>query len=72
MTRLTALALPAHGFEPMISITLLTERAIGCVISISYDRDIPGEDERAAVCHRELLSELVLRETAVAIRSVDN
>ncbi len=46
----------AHGFEPMISITLLTERAIGCVISISYDRDIPGEDQRAAVCHRELLS----------------
>ena len=48
----------AHGFEPMISITLLTERAIGCVVSISYDRAIPGEDERAAACHRELLAEL--------------
>jgi 4-cresol dehydrogenase (hydroxylating) len=47
-----------HGFEPMISITLLTERAIGCVVSIGYDRDIPGEDERAAACHRELLKEL--------------
>lgn len=50
--------LPAHGFEPMISITLLTERAIGCVVSIGYDRDVPGEDERAAACHRELLGEL--------------
>jgi 4-cresol dehydrogenase (hydroxylating) len=46
------------GFEPMISITLLTERAIGCVISISYDRHVPGEDERAAACHRKLLGEL--------------
>ena len=48
----------ANGFEPMISITLLTERAIGCVISICYDRDVPGEDERASDCHRQLLSEL--------------
>jgi 4-cresol dehydrogenase (hydroxylating) flavoprotein subunit len=48
----------AHGFEPMISITLLTERAIGCVISIGYDRDVPGEDERASACHRQLLAEL--------------
>ena len=48
----------AHGFEPMISITLLTERAIGCVVSISYDRDVPGEDDRAAACHRQLLAEL--------------
>ncbi|HYI97229.1 MAG TPA: hypothetical protein VEX68_27060, partial [Bryobacteraceae bacterium] len=48
----------AHGFEPLISITLLTERTIGCVISITYDRDLPGEDERAMTCHQELLKEL--------------
>ena len=48
----------AHGFEPLISITLLTERAIGCVISITYDRDLPGEDARAMTCHQELLREL--------------
>ena len=47
-----------HGFEPLISITLLTERAIACVISISFDRDVPGEDERALACHRALLDVL--------------
>ena len=44
-----------HGFEPALSLTLLTERAIGCVISIGYDRDIPGEDDRAMACHDELV-----------------
>ena len=47
-----------NGFEPMLSLTLLTERTIGCVISISYDRDIPGEDEKALSCSKELLQEL--------------
>ena len=50
--------LPAHGFEPMISLTLLTERTIGCVISISYDRDLAGEDEKALLCYQQLLREL--------------
>ncbi len=58
ISAITYRVLLAHGFEPMISITLLTERAIGCVVSIGYDREIPGEDERAAACHRELLTEL--------------
>jgi 4-cresol dehydrogenase (hydroxylating) len=40
------------GFEPMISLTL-NERSIACVVSISYDRDVPGEDDRAMFCcHR--------------------
>lgn len=47
-----------HSFEPMISMTLLTERCLGCVISISYDREISGEDERAMTCYEELLSQL--------------
>lgn len=48
----------SHGFEPAISITMITERALTCVISIAYDRAIPGEDESAMVCYRELLSKL--------------
>ena len=48
----------AHGFEPMMSLTLLTERTIGCVISISYDREIPGEDDAAMRCYEELLAAL--------------
>jgi 4-cresol dehydrogenase (hydroxylating) len=47
-----------YGFEPAISLTLLTERTIDSVISISYDRDVPGEDERARQCHDELLRRL--------------
>ena len=47
-----------HGYEPMISITLVNERSIALIISISYDRDVPGEDERAKACHRELLDAL--------------
>ena len=47
-----------YGYEPAISITLLTERAMDSIISISYDRDIPGEDEKAMRCHDELLKKL--------------
>jgi len=58
VSRIASDILLAHGFEPLISLTLLTERTIGCVISISYDRDIEGEDENALRCHDHLLSEL--------------
>jgi 4-cresol dehydrogenase (hydroxylating) len=49
----------AHGFEPMLSITLITERALICVISITYDRAVAGEDARARACHDELQTELL-------------
>jgi len=48
----------AHGYEPAVSITLLTERTIDCVVNISYDRDIPGEDQRAMACHDDMLEQL--------------
>jgi 4-cresol dehydrogenase (hydroxylating) flavoprotein subunit len=47
-----------HGFEPMLSITMVTERALICVISLTYDREIPGEDDRARACYDELQAEL--------------
>ncbi len=59
--KLAALAsriLLRHGFEPQLSITLITERALICVISISYDRDVPGEDAHAQECFDELKAEL--------------
>ncbi len=43
------------GFEPMVSLTFLTPRLISCVVSISYDRDVLGQDEKAAACHDELV-----------------
>ncbi len=59
--RLAALAETAlldAGFEPQISFTLLTERSLACVISISYDRDVPGEDQRAMACYFRLRRQL--------------
>ena len=43
-----------HGFEPMISLTLLTERSLAAIVSISYDRTVPGEDAKAMICYRAL------------------
>lgn len=48
----------SHGFEPVVSITLISERAMDCVVNLSYDRDIPGEDDRAMACHDAMLSQL--------------
>ncbi|VEP14299.1 FAD/FMN-dependent dehydrogenase [Hyella patelloides LEGE 07179] len=47
-----------YGFEPFISLTLLTERCLGCILTISYDRYVPGEDERAMACYKDLLKAL--------------
>jgi 4-cresol dehydrogenase (hydroxylating) len=51
--------LASYHFDPAISMTLLTERCIDSVIAISYDREVPGEEERALACHDTLLKELV-------------
>jgi 4-cresol dehydrogenase (hydroxylating) len=58
MTGLAENVLLSHGFEPMISLTLTTDRAVTCVISISYDRAIAGEDDRAMRCYQELLGRM--------------
>jgi 4-cresol dehydrogenase (hydroxylating) len=47
-----------HGFEPMLSVTLITERALICVVSLTYDREVAGEDDRARACYEELQAEL--------------
>lgn len=46
------------GYEPGLSITLLTERTLDCVVSLVYDRDIEGEDVKALACHDELFEAL--------------
>ena len=58
MSRMVHLArelLLGYGFEPGISLTLITERSACCVISISYDRDEAGQDEQAMACYKHLL-----------------
>jgi 4-cresol dehydrogenase (hydroxylating) len=61
VTTLATDLLLTHGFEPQMSISLASERTAICVITISYDRDVAGEDERAMKCYRQLSSELVAR-----------
>ena len=58
LATLSSQVLLRHGFEPMLSITLITERALVCVISITYDRETPGEDERAMACYADLQRQL--------------
>jgi len=58
ISMLVADTLAIYEFEPIISITLLTERCLSCVITISYDRDVSGEDERAMECYNNLLQKL--------------
>jgi 4-cresol dehydrogenase (hydroxylating) len=61
VTDIATKTLLRHGFEPQISISLATERTSICVITISYDRDVPGEDTRALECNDDLLRQLLAR-----------
>jgi 4-cresol dehydrogenase (hydroxylating) len=51
----------AHGFEPSIGSRCSRERTIDLVVGLMYDRDVPGEDERAMACHDRMLGLLVAR-----------
>ena len=58
IAKMTTSIILEHQFEPLISMTLLTGRCLGCVITIAYDRAVPGEDERALNCYHYLLEQL--------------
>jgi 4-cresol dehydrogenase (hydroxylating) flavoprotein subunit len=59
VTQLATTVLLKHGFEPQLSLSLATERTAICVISMGYDRTVPGEDDRAIECHRSLMERLL-------------
>jgi 4-cresol dehydrogenase (hydroxylating) len=61
VTRLATDILLRWDFEPMLSVTLITGRAFMCVVSIAYDRDVPGEDERAMACYNEVAARMLPR-----------
>ena len=61
VSRLATDVLLSHGFEPQMSVSIATERSAICVITISYDREEPGEDERAIACYRVLVDALLAR-----------
>ena len=47
------------GYEPAITTTFLSERCLEHVISISFDRDVDGEDDKAMQAFETLLSALL-------------
>ncbi len=49
------------GFEPGIALLAVTARALSAVAQIAYDRDLPGEDERARACHDRIYALAVER-----------
>jgi 4-cresol dehydrogenase (hydroxylating) len=61
LARIAENTLLERGFEPMISMTMIAERSVACVISIAYDRETPGEDAKAMACYEELRQRLTTR-----------
>jgi 4-cresol dehydrogenase (hydroxylating) len=61
MTAIATDVLFAHGFEPGMTLALVNERALDNVVSITYDRDEPGADDRALACRDELYRRLMAR-----------
>ena len=56
---LTDAAFAKHGFEPLVTFTMVNERALIGIIQISYDKTVPGEGDSAAACYRELFDALM-------------
>jgi 4-cresol dehydrogenase (hydroxylating) len=48
----------AYRFEPQISINCISERTVVITVALVYDREVQGDDERAADCHAVLLRNL--------------
>lgn len=41
-----------YGFDLFVTLSMLTDRALGAVLTISYDKDDPDESSRAYACYR--------------------
>jgi 4-cresol dehydrogenase (hydroxylating) len=48
----------AHGFEPQISVSMATERSVVCIVTIGFDRSVPGQDAAALQCYRTVTETL--------------
>jgi 4-cresol dehydrogenase (hydroxylating) len=57
-----------HGFDTLVTFTLITERAMVCVTNVSFDRRQADEAARAQACYDEL-SHALMAEGYVPYRS---
>jgi 4-cresol dehydrogenase (hydroxylating) len=53
--------LVAHRFDPLLTVTSVSPRALCCVASICFDRSDEAERERAGECYDELFERLAAR-----------
>jgi 4-cresol dehydrogenase (hydroxylating) flavoprotein subunit len=56
-----------HGFETLVTFTMITERALCCVTNVAFDRRVYDEAARAKACYEEL-SDLLMRTGYVPYR----
>lgn len=57
-----------HGFETLVTFTLITERALCCVSNVAFDRREAEEAKRASACYEEL-TDALLREGYISYRA---
>ena len=56
--RIVEQILPEFGFEPIVSFQGISPRCVYAVISIIYDRDRAGDDDRAERCYKTLIQKM--------------
>lgn len=61
VTQTAAATLIEHGFEPIMSMSLINERSTITTIALTYDRDVEGEDAKAMRAYRILTEALIKR-----------
>jgi len=49
----------AHGFDFVVSMILLTERALVAIMNIAFDKSVPEECTKASACYETLLAALL-------------
>ncbi len=49
----------AHGFDFVVSMILLTERSLVAIMNIAFDKNAPGESEKASACYEKLVETLI-------------
>ncbi|MCC6797809.1 MAG: FAD-binding oxidoreductase [Candidatus Hydrogenedentes bacterium] len=49
----------AHGFEPMTTFTMITERSMVAVLNVYFDKRDVTETRQAEACHHELVKALI-------------
>lgn len=49
----------AHGFDFVVSMILLTERALVAIMNIAFDKSVPEECAQASACYEKLVEALI-------------